>query len=586
MDGKENFLTSFAAYAYGSDADGKIILDGKGPVWESQSGAVWVESAVAFDTDEPAGYWMVNTGNPTRDAIATIAMNELGADNFKRAADKFGDGNYISAAREALFGVAELGLSLTGIGKLGQATVRAPRAFKAARAVAGQSRGARGMATGRFGAGAGRFGTNQPGGFLNRTRTALFGGQYVDPKVLNRAGNAALQTRPNAYKAVVNRYRQHGLGIRGSQGLIRGTVRSTAKAIRSGTRAAFPKGKALGRLGLLAYPATILGLGMSRLMNDEPEAGLTPEERAAQADDVFANVNNEIANATASAQRDTAGIQQQYNNIFRELQKMYNLSETEEEKDRLRFMLADIEAQRDAGLQAISEGYSNTVGNIQARAVKTRAETTERANRYKAELQQNKDQSLQRMIDQQAAQVAGARGLGSAAGQSPENEWVQLMSQYPGIQQRYTQRMGDISAEGIDWLADTTASQGLAQQADLQRLAASTRSAVIAQQQRQVANRINAEREALRDSYLRLGMAGAAASQQNVTPLIDDLALREQIGQLGGINYSDRAIKNYFEPVVGRQLTPSELAVGAYEREQYLARQAAAAANQPVIPGQ
>jgi len=560
MDGKENFLTSYAAYAYGSDADGKIILDGKGPIWESESGAVWVESAVAFDTENPAGYWMVNTGNPTRDAIATIAMNELGADNFKRAADNFGDGNYISAAREALFGVAELGLSLQ-----------------------------RRLASGRMT-------QNQPGGFLNRARTALFGGQYVDPsgpvgptrtifrngQRIQRPGGPIMQTRPNAFAAVAQRYKQHGL----IKGLVGGTVRSTARAVRSGLRAGFPKGKAAGRLGLLAYPATILGLGLSRMLGDEEPAAPTPEERAIQADDVFANVNNDIANATASAQRDTAGIQQQYNNIFRELQKMYNLSETEEEKERLRFMLADIEAQRDAGLQAISEGYSKTVGDIQARAVKTRAETAERAGRYGAELQANRDQSLQRMIDQQAAQVAGARGLGSAAGQSPENEWVQLMSQYPGIQQRYTQRMGDISAEGIDWLADTTAAQGLAQQADLQRLAASTRSGVIARQQQQVSNRINAEREALRDAYLRLGMAGASASQQNVTPLIDDLALREQIAALGGVNYSDRAIRNYFEPIVGRQLTPSELAVGAYEREQYLARQAAAAAGQPVTPGQ
>lgn len=583
----ENFLTSYAAFAYGSDGEGKILLTDSGqPVWESQSGMVWVEDAVAFDSNEPAGYWMVNTGNPTLDAITTIAMNEMGADNFYRVVTNFRKGDYLDAAREAMFGIAEIGLTLTGIGKAGQAAVRSPRAFKTARAVAGQRRVAN------------RFTQNMPGGFLNRSRTALFGGQYVDPsgptnpartvwrngQRVQIPGGPALQTRPNAFRAVVDRYKNHGLGIRGSKGLIRGTVRSTAKAIRSGLAAGLPKGKRLGRLGLIGYPLAILGTGLAR-MNAQDEQAAAAAQPTTDADSVFDGVNTQVAEATATAQRDAAGIQQQYNNLLRELQGMYNLTETDEEKERLRFMLADIEAQRDAGLQAISEGYSKTVGDIRARAVKTRAEAAERATRFSDELTLQRDMSQQRMIDQQAAQVAANRGLGTAAGADPRNEWIELMSQYPGIQQRSTQRMGDITAEGIDWLADTTSAQGLAQQADLQRLAASTRSGVIAQQQQQVANRIAREQAEMRDAMMRLGMAGIAASQTSSAPAIDSLALREQIAQLGGINYSDRAIRNYFEPVLGRQLTPSELAVGAYEREQYLGRQAAAAAGAPVQPG-
>ena len=583
----DNFLTSYAAFMYGSDGEGKILLTDSGqPVWESQTGMVWVEDAVAYDSNEPAGYWMVNTGNPTRDAIATIAMNEMGADNFYRVAQNFGEGNYLSAAREAMFGVAELGLALTGIGKAGQAAVRSPKAFKAARAVAGQRRINN------------RFTQNMAGGFLNRSRTALFGGQFVDPKgPMNPArtvwrngqrvqvpGGPALQTRPNAFRAVVDRYKNHGLGIRGSKGLIRGTVRSTAKAIRSGLAAGLPKGKRLGRLGLIGYPLAILGTGLAR-MNAQGEQAAAAAQPTTDADSVFDGVNTQVAEATANAQRDASGIQQQYNNLLRELRGMYNLTETDEEKERLRFMLADIEAQRDAGLQAISEGYSKTVGDIRARAVTTRAETAKRATRFSDELTLQRDMSQQRMIDQQAAQVAANRGLGTAAGADPRNEWIELMSQYPGIQQRSTQRMGDITAEGIDWLADTTSAQGLAQQADLQRLAASTRSGVIAQQQQQVANRIAREQAEVRDMTMRLGMAGISASQTSSTPAIDTLTLREQIAQLGGINYSDQAIKNYFEPVIGRQLTPSELAVGAYERQQYLGRQAVQAAGAPVAAG-
>jgi hypothetical protein len=580
----ENFLTSFAAFAYGSDPEGKIILSDSGvPIWESQTGMVWVEDAYAFSSNDRAGYWMVNTGNPTRDAIATIAMNEIGADNFYRVVTNARKGEYLDAAREAMFGVAELGLALTGVGKLGQAAVRSPQAFRAARAVAGQRRVNN------------RFTQNMAGGFLDRTRTALFGGRYVDPsgptgpartvwrngQRTQVPGGPVVQTRSNAYRVLADRYNNHGL-LRNKDSLVRGTVRSTARAIGSGLAAALPKGKRGGRIGMALYPLSILGMGLSRMSQAAAEEETANAGTLGTDDDVFDNVGSLVADATSTAQNDAAGIQRQYGNILRELQGMYNLSETEDEKERIRFMLADIEAQRDAGLRAISEGYSKTVGEIRARATLTRQESAQRAGEYSSELSLERDMSRQRMIDQQAAQVAGNRGLGSGAGvNAGENEWIDLMSRYPEIQQRSTQRMGDITAEGIDWLADTTSSQGQAQQADLQRLAAATRSNAIMSHQQQVSNRIMQEQAELRDATMRLRMSGVSSGGAS-RPTIDNLALREQIAQLGGINYSDRAIRNYFEPVVGRQLTPSEMAVAAYERRQYLARQTAQAAGSPV----
>lgn len=581
----DNFLTSYAAFAYGSDSEGKVLLnEGGDPLWQSESGAVWVEDAVAWDTNNPAGYWMVNTGNPTQDAIATIAMNELGLDNFKRAADNFRDGAYIAMAREAAFGIGEVALTAIGLGAGAKAVVKSPKAFKAARAVAGQRR----LPTGRLT-------QNQPGGFLNRARTAVFGGNYVDPngptgrartifrngQRITRPGGPVLQQRPNAASVVAQRYRDNGL----VRGVIGGSIRSTTKALRSGLSAGFPKGKRGGRIGALLYPLSILGIGLSR-MNQAEEAGAEEQTEETDPDAIFEGINNNIAEATSTAQRDAGAIQAQYNSILSELRGMYNLSETEEEKERLRFMLSDIEAQRDAGLKAISEGYAKTVGDIRARGVKTQQEAQERAKRYGQELTGVRDASRERMISQQAAQVAANRGLGTGAGVSPENEYIELMSRYPGAQERYTQRMGDIEAEAIQFLADTAATQGQANAADLQRLAAATRSSTIARQQEAVANRINQERAALRDATMRIRMAGVAASQDAAQqePAIDQLALREQIAQLGGINYSDAAIKNYFEPILGRQLTPSELAVGQYERQAYGAAQAMQAASTPVTP--
>jgi len=579
MTGNENYLTSFVAFMYGSDPDGRIILDGGAPIWESQTGRIWIESAVAYNSNRPAGYWMVNTGNPTRDAIATIAMNELGMDNFRRAVDYAGDGRYIAMAREAGFGTLELALGLTGVGKAAQAATRAPKAFKTARAVAGQARGAAGTATGRFGAGAGRFGANQPGGFLNRAQTALFGGQYVDPKVLNRAGNPALQTRPNAFRAVAQRYQQHGL--RGADGAIRGTVRSTAKAIKSGARAAFPKGKVGGRLALLGLPLAIAGIGSSRMNRAEAEEATSGVDGGPAGDDsIFDNLNTQLAEATANAQQNASAIQQQYNNIFRELQGMYNLSETEEERERLRFMLADIEAQRDAGLQAIATGYADTAGRIRERAVTTQAESQERAQRYSDQLSQQAQTAQQRLIDQQAAQVAANRGLGIGAGVNPVNEWIGFMNTLPAIQQQYTQRMGDITSEGINWLADTVQGQGLAQQADLQRLAAATRSGTIASHQQQVGSRIAREQAEMRDALMRLSMAGVSASQTQQSGL-DSVALREYLASLGAAGYSDQAVSNYLGPLVGRQLSPDELAVAQYERSRIPVTEVPRAATTP-----
>jgi hypothetical protein len=244
--------------------------------------------------------------------------------------------------------------------------------------------------------------------------------------------------------------------------------------------------------------------------------------------------------ATNQARVNIAGINQQYNNILRELQGMYQLSETDEERERLRFMLADIEAQRDAGLQAISEGYAKTVGDIREQAVLSGERTTERAQRYGQDLEESADRAAQRMMLQNAQQQAQFRGLGSGS-QSPVNEWVGLMSSLAPAQQLYTQRMGDISQEGMEWIANTVGGQGQAQSADLQRLAAATRSGAIASQQAQVSDRINRERELQRAAILQTmqQQAGAlqsanqfnaslsrqGASDKDITAYIEDMLL-------------------------------------------------------------
>ena len=580
LSGDENFLTSFVAFAYGSDPEGRIVLDGGEPIWRSQSGRVWIESAVAFNSNRPAGYWMVNTGNPTRDAIATIAMNELGFDNFRRMVDYKQDGRYMAMAREAGFGTLELALGITGVGKFGQALVRAPKAFRTARMVAGQRRIGN------------KFTQNQPGGFLNRTRTALFGGQYVDPKGpvgkprtkwvngqrVTTPGGPIVQTRPNAFAAVAQRYKDAGGGLKGVAGAVKGTVRSTARAIASGAGAAFPKGKRAGRLGLLAAPLAIAGIGASRMRaGAQEEAQAATENQGGAGDD---SIFEALAEAAANAQQSTAGIQAQYNNIFRELQSMYNLAETEMEKERLRFMLADIEAQRDAGLQAIATGYADTAGRIRERAVKTQAEGQERAGQYADQLSGYAGQSEQRMIDQQAMQVAANRGLGIGAGVDPMNEWNRFQNVLPDIQRQYTGRMADITSEGINWMADTVDAQGLAQQAELQRLAASTRSGTIASHQAAVASRIAREQAEQRDALMRLRMAGLSGAGS--PDYLEGAKLWEHLLTLGASGYSDQAVSSLAPLFAGRALSPTELAAVQYERSRIPMSSVPGAATNPL----
>jgi len=259
---------------------------------------------------------------------------------------------------------------------------------------------------------------------------------------------------------------------------------------------------------------------------------------------------NAEADATNQARVNIAGINQQYNNILRELQGMYQLSETDEERERLRFMLSDIEAQRDAGLQAISEGYAQTVGQIREQAVLSGERTTERAQRYGQDLEASADRAAQRMMLQNAQQQEQFRGLGSGS-QSPVNEWVGLMSAMAPAQQLYTQRMGDISQEGMEWLANTVGAQGQAQGAELQRLAAATRSGTIANQQAQVSNRINRERElqraAILDTMNRQAGAIQSAQQFNVSQTDSSPSRADMILDLS-TNYqlTPQGVQDYF----------------------------------------
>lgn len=468
---------------------------------------------------DPIGYIRFNTGpgNESKDAIFTVLANNLGVDNAIRASMAREEGDYGTWAKELATGAIEVyvtarstggqvvGRTVTrGIGGIINAVRRAPVRTGGAPLppITGQSLS--GIAA-------------QTGGTVPYGTVATRAGGYTlpvygpTPVTVARTGPRGVTTLPgravDATANLLTRFGNAGIG---------GTVSAIGRRLAPSRLPGGRFGAVLGLAGLAAAASQMRPGSQPAPTATELGAEVTPTPR-----DVPPLVRGSVspeADAANNARIDIEGINQQYGNILRELQGMYQLSETEEEKERLRFMLADIEAQRDAGLQAIAEGYTRTVGQIREQATLAGERTTERAQRYGADLEASADRAAQRMMLQNTQQQQQFRGLGSGS-QAPVNEWVGLMSAMAPAQQLYTQRMGDISREGMEWLANTVGAQGQAQGADLQRLAAATRSGTIARQQQQVSDRINRERElqraAILDTLQRQAGAVGSANQIN-----------------------------------------------------------------------
>ena len=513
--------------------------------FNSAAPSLFDEVGESYEDNIKRGYFVVNTGNRTFDAIATVAMNEMGVDNAYKAFLNAREGNYASAFKEAAFAVGELATVAFPVGRAAVLGARAARGLPAA------VRGAFSPAKARYNWQTGASTVTSPGG----------------------VGTRVGQTARNIPSQVASDFQRFGMA---------GPVVSGGRAVRGAARTLLPKGRRLRRILPIAGLASLAGLAMGR----DPAAAQAvaaatsdPESRTAGLQDIEP-VGESVAGAGVQARTDAEAINRQYNNILRELQGMYQLSETEEERERLRFLLADMEAQRDAGLQAISEGYAQTVAAIQQRAEISRTETGERSQRFGQELEGYADRTAQRMMLQNIEQQQQFRGLGSGS-QTPINEWVGMMSAMAPLQQQYTQRMGDITSEGIDWMGDTVSAQGQAQAADLQRLAAATRSAGIMGHQRQVSDRIQRDTEALRAAQLQVMQQQAAAqsSGQNAVSPFDRSASIEEyaLGRLG-----PGYIEQWLRDTGQSSLTPGELERIRILNQMALGQEAPEAAQTPV----
>lgn len=525
-----------------------------------------------IDPTKPVGYIRFNTGRPTMDAIASVVLNNVGMDNLLRAKSGVTRGDWGAYFRNVPIGTVEALLAVSGAGLLANTMKKA--VTRSVVRVAG--------------------GTPLPP--VAGTPYTIGGRTYVPqvpaygptPVTTAAAGPRGITQVPAAVRGWTSNVAQNVASRFNAQQPIRSTISSGLAGIRGIARnvRAYP-----GRYGLVAFGAGILGSAIAGTPRETasataarmgvPDEPTTETPTAPSFNFVPPSGDGGAAAAAAeSARINVAAINRQYDNILRELQDAYQLSETDEERERIRFMLADIEAQRDAGLQAISEGYAQTVAAIQERATISRDATAQRSRQFGAELEGYADRTAQRMILQNLQQQQQFRGLGSGS-QDPVNEWVGLMSAMAPLQEQYTQRTGDITAEGIDWLGETVGAQGQAQQADLQRLAAATRSAALMQHQAQVANRIERERQMQRDAMMQVMMqqAGAVQSAEQFNAQLAAQLAGQQfgMGEISSLAFGDPLEGGLpglspegVATFIGRQLTPQELSMAQARYQQGL----------------
>lgn len=532
------------------------------------------------------GYFVFNTGNRTRDAVASVFLNEVGIDNFSNAITAARGGEYGRAALQTLYGVTQAGLILIpglnvargafvaaraarvasgGLTRaFGSRLLQVPRNARYALNRFGEQptiRSAIASLVPRWGSTARQLREGRRLGLapdatgtwrsIGATRTSSVGPAATPPAVpLRRVPHMRAQRR--AVREGIQGTRA-SIPARGTQPtgpvpppiwrqrlnysvgrspipqyaeVFPGTGFAASPVARTGTR---------GLQGALGFYAYSIGDRMAenraqvstQLTNEtiSAEADAADQVRQAAVDEQIAAALDEIQpggdgdqaieDVQGSYNASIGALNFQYDRAVNELRSMYELAETEDEKARLRFILADIQAQHEAGQRAITNVFERKRAEVAQLTEQSRENTLKSAQRafdlYEVSANQLKD-----LLEASRQQMAGeVYGFGAAAPRD-QSEYVQLLSAMAPVAQQSRQAIGDIGTEGLEWLGAVMGEQTAARGADLQRLAMSTRSAAISQHQRQVDARVNAERMALAQAVqsLRERQASEAGAMQ------------------------------------------------------------------------
>lgn len=321
--------------------------------------------------------------------------------------------------------------------------------------------------------------------------------------------------------------------------------------VRKAPRAIKAAPKAAGR-GVKAHPkaavaglggGTLAGMNIGRRRQDAGQADdaprpLSPSARGGptagprafedivgpppsqQGGDPF----SEAAGLIQQYQQEAGQVAAGYDAQLAELRQMYRFAETPEEQAQLQFMLGDLEAQRDAATQVIDNVYGAAIEATGQRASAMResaaAEGEAVAGLYQGAADRT-GEAYAELEDDYAGTGLAVEGEGMSGDAA---DWIAVMEAAAPREQALTQRMGDIAAEDVAWLADTLGGEQGAQQGDLQRLVTGLRADGIMSHNARVQDRIAAERMAFANQAAQIGQAGLSA-QQSAQERALDLAL-------------------------------------------------------------
>lgn len=207
-------------------------------------------------------------------------------------------------------------------------------------------------------------------------------------------------------------------------------------------------------------------------------------------------------------------LDEQYNRVINSLRSSYDASATPQERERLKYMLADVEAQYDAGREALTSLYADTARDIQQQIAESQAGTAQSVARA-GEMFGGLAQSTRSLMEEEAARrIMENRGLGvGAARTDPTNEWVNLLESMTPIQQQYAQNIGDIGTSSLRNIAARAQLQGAASQGDLTRTAGVTRATAQMSAIQDVIDRARKEQERAEDREFLLQRDRLAAQE-------------------------------------------------------------------------
>lgn len=454
-----------------------------------------------------------------------FALNNLtGADDFYRAWRALGRGDletdWGQLGKSLLGGAVELStipLTVATGGIWGGARAGAG-AFKAANAIRNASYARYAGAMPR----AGRVGAFFRG--TPKASIAVPGTKGFVAQAAQQGFGAGLMAKSPVLRFLLKKYPQFVIGTGNRRGGVLAATRAaranpsvrtvgaaTTEAVKTALKAGIPLYGAYQVPRL--YTGAANALNRSNINQGRMVLSRTEEEDRARRErhrENMAAVSGR--NGTSSQQSNLpmiiSNMENEYNNAVGNLRGKFQLAETDAERDRIRYILADLEAQKSAGLAAIADLYTSQIGQVGQARERSIADTA-RAVSDVEQLYGDTVSGLEGRLEQVAADVSDiAPGLQTF---EPPNEYAQALESLSPIEQTYSQRIGDISADALAARQEGMRGEQAAQAGELERLALAQRSAALLAHNAQVQDRINAERMAMMQMSGRSSGGGSAS---------------------------------------------------------------------------